>query len=151
MPSSSVRSPSLDSTGDDRVRPPAGAPTSAWTDVLDGAALARLAELDPKGQAGLVTRVISTYTQSLARLLAELARARGGNDVEALRHVAHTLKSSSASVGALQLSRLCADIERKVTDRRSEDLDAQLEAMAREGDRVLAALTRHAVATPRPA
>lgn len=114
--------------------------------MLDGAALARLAELDPKGQAGLVTRVISTYTQSLARLLAELARARGVNDVEVLRHVAHTLKSSSASVGALQLSRLCADVERRVADRRTEELDAQLEAMAREGDRVLAALTRHAAA-----
>lgn len=151
MPSSSLRSSSLDAAGDDRVRSGTGAPPSAWADVLDGAALARLAELDPKGQAGLVARVLSTYTQSLTRLLTELSRARNGNDFDALRHVAHTLKSSSASVGALQLSRLCADIERKVSERRTEDLDAQLDAMAREGHRVLAALGGHAAPSPQPA
>jgi HPt (histidine-containing phosphotransfer) domain-containing protein len=118
----------------------AAAKSAAWQGILDAGSLARLSELDPKGQAGLVMRVVTTYTQSLRRLLGELARARASADLEAMRHVAHTLKSSSASVGALQLSALCAEIERDVRDRQTDGLDTRLDAMAREGGRVLAAL-----------
>ena len=141
MPLHPLRPLSLMPIVEDGLRPGgASAVPGAWASVLDSGALARLSELDPKGQAGLVGRVLATYTQSLARLLDELARARAAADLESMRHVAHTLKSSSASVGALHLSGLCADIERKVRDRDTEGLDAQLDAMASEGGRVLAAL-----------
>lgn len=148
LPSTAVR---LNPPAEDGARPGGAAPDAGWGAVLDHGALARLAELDPKGQAGLVARVVTTYGQSLARLLDELARARATADFEALRHVAHTLKSSSASVGALQLSGLCADIERKVRERQTADLDTQLDAMAHEGGRVLAALGPARTASPRPA
>jgi HPt (histidine-containing phosphotransfer) domain-containing protein len=108
--------------------------------VLDAQALAKLHELDPGGKGGLVQRVLTTYTHSLARLLAQLHAARAGADPQALRHVAHTLKSSSASVGALQLSALCADIERRLREGQTDGLAAQLDAMSQEGERVLAAL-----------
>jgi|APDOM4702015118_1054815.scaffolds.fasta_scaffold22707_2 HPt (histidine-containing phosphotransfer) domain-containing protein len=132
------RPPTLAPLGEEGAR--AGGAAPVWGAVLDAAALARLAELDPKGKAGLVARVVTTYTQSLGKLLEQLTVARTAGDANALRHVAHTLKSSSASVGALQLSGLCADIERKVRDRQTDGLDAQLEEMLREGARVLAAL-----------
>lgn len=117
---------------------PAPAPTAA--DVLDAEALARLRELDPSGKGGLVARVLATYTQSLAKLLEQFNAARAQNDLQGLRYVAHTLKSSSASVGALQLSARCADIERSVREQQTEGLGPQLDAMAQEAARVLAAL-----------
>jgi histidine phosphotransfer protein HptB len=113
---------------------------SDWQLVLDADCVMRLRELDPDGQGGLVARVIRTYAMSLAKLLEQLAQARAAGDAVALRHVAHTLKSSSASVGALALSALCADIERRLRDLPGEDLAPQLDALAREGERVLAAL-----------
>jgi HPt (histidine-containing phosphotransfer) domain-containing protein len=113
---------------------------SAIAAVLDAGSLARLAELDPGGKGGLVARVLAAYTGSLTKLLDQLRAARSQGDREALRHVAHTLKSSSASVGALQLSGLCADIERSVREGQNEGLDAKLDAMTAEGQRVLAAL-----------
>lgn len=112
----------------------------AWTAVLDADALDRLRELDPGGKAGLLQRVLSTYAQSLGRLLDQLAVARAASDAQGLRHVAHTLKSSSASVGALQLSALCADIERRVREGTGDDLGARLDALTLEGRRILAAL-----------
>jgi HPt (histidine-containing phosphotransfer) domain-containing protein len=115
-------------------------PGSAIAAVLDAGALARLSELDPNGKGGLVARVLATYSGSLAKLLDQMQAARGEGDQQALRHVAHTLKSSSASVGALQLSGLCADIERSLRDGLTEGLDAKLDAMATEGQRVLVAL-----------
>jgi len=111
--------------------------------VLDAEALARLSELDPGGKAGLLARVLATYTQSLQRLLVQLHAARGDSDAQAQRHVAHTLKSSSASVGALALSALCADVERKLRDGPMDGLDAQLDQLTSEGHRVLAALQQY--------
>lgn len=111
--------------------------------VLDRACLDRLRELDPSGQGGLVARVLATYTQSLAKLLDQLAAARADADRSRLRHVAHTLKSSSASVGALTLSGLCADVERRLRDGETAGMEAQVDALAREGRQVLAALRPH--------
>jgi HPt (histidine-containing phosphotransfer) domain-containing protein len=108
---------------------------------LDAQALARLAELDPGGKAGLLQRVLGTYKLSLSRLLEQLRAARTGPDTQALRHVAHTLKSSSASVGALTLSALCASVEARVRDGQLDGLDGEVDALVAEGERVLAGLT----------
>ncbi len=119
----------------------------AWEQVLDREALDRLRELDPGGRGGLVERVLATYAQSLAKLLDQLGAARAAADHAGLRHVSHTLKSSSASVGALQLSAFCADIERRVREGQTDGLEDRLDAMADEGRRILAALSP----TPQPA
>jgi HPt (histidine-containing phosphotransfer) domain-containing protein len=108
--------------------------------VLDAQALARLQELDPSGTSGLVARVLTTYSQSLQRQLGVLQKARQDHDLSGQRHVAHTLKSSSASVGALKLSALCAEVERRLRDGLPESLETQLDELAAEGQRVLAAL-----------
>jgi len=124
---------------------PTGAPVAvavgaAAAAVLDAKALAKLQELDPGGSSGLVARVLATYAQSLQRQLANLQAARRDADVQGQRHVAHTLKSSSASVGALALSALCADVEQRLREGRSLDLGGQLDALTAEAERVLAAL-----------
>lgn len=114
--------------------------SAAAARVLDEKALARLQELDPSGGSGLVARVLATYAQSLQRQLVILHTARRDADAQGQRHVAHTLKSSSASVGALKLSALCADIEHKLRDGLTTGLDGQLEELTIEAERVLAAL-----------
>ncbi len=80
--------------------------------VLDAACMAELRALDPDGKAQLVKRVLITYQASLAKLVDQLRVARGEGAWDQVSRVAHTLKSSSASIGALALSGLCADIER---------------------------------------
>ncbi|XHS76694.1 Hpt domain-containing protein [Burkholderiaceae bacterium UC74_6] len=97
---------------------------------LDEGALTRLRELDPQGTNGLLPRVIRAYFDSLAKLLPELEAARRpALDCDKLRQVAHTLKSSSASLGALALSQRCARVEQLARERRTEGLDAEIEAM----------------------
>lgn len=80
--------------------------------VLDAACMAELRALDPDGTAQLVKRVLATYQASLAKLVEQLRVAHADNAWDQVSRVAHTLKSSSASIGALALSALCADIER---------------------------------------
>jgi hypothetical protein len=44
--------------------------------VLDAQALARLAELDPKGGGELVQRVLRTYAASLERLMGDFRQSK---------------------------------------------------------------------------
>lgn len=104
--------------------------------MLDEQALDRLRELDPGGRMGLVPRVLRTFDSSMAKLLLQLQEAQGAADPQVVRHVAHTLKSSAASVGALQLSAMCADIERRVRESDTVGLHAQLDAMVAECQRL---------------
>ena len=85
---------------------------AATKPVLDAACMAELRALDPDGKAQLVKRVLATYQASLTKLVAQLQLARGEGAWDQVSRVAHTLKSSSASIGALALSALCAEIER---------------------------------------
>jgi HPt (histidine-containing phosphotransfer) domain-containing protein len=57
-----------------------------------------------------------------------------------IRHVAHTLKSSAASVGALRLSRLCAEIEAGARQEACEAMPVLLDDVDREFDVVLKAV-----------
>ena len=126
-------------------------------DLLDAEALARLRELDPRGVNKLMERVVTAYNSSLERLLPELAAARSPTlNLAVVRHVSHTLKSSSASLGALALARRCAAIETLVRQAQNDGpncspncspknghingLDASLDAMLEDIAKVRGAL-----------
>jgi len=130
------------------------APESAWSaltgadSVLDAGALERLRELDPKGENQLLARVIKAFDSSAARLMPQLQDARRAGDHAGVRHVAHTLKSSSASIGAMKLSQLCAEIETKIRTENLENIDNRIDAMRAEVQIVLQALRRLLDAKP---
>ena len=110
------------------------------TAVLDAGALARLTELDPQGTGDLVQRVLSTYANALERSRQELLLLRQPLQQEPLRHLAHTLKSSSASVGALALSALCAQVEHNVRSQPAGEIGSLLDALQTEMQRVSGAV-----------
>ena len=118
-------------------RPEPGA-TSAGGARLDEAALARLRELDPEGRNGVVARVLGAFETSLERYRQQLQEG-GGVEAKALVAVAHTLKSSSASVGALGLARLCEDIETRTRESGTAQRH-DVERLAGEVDAALAAV-----------
>ena len=77
---------------------------------LDEAALGRLRELDPDGRHGVVGRM------------------------------AHTLKSSSASVGALALAAACAEVEARIRTGAEGELSTDVERLLAEGQAALASV-----------
>lgn len=117
-------------------------PTGDDAEVLDAAALAQLRELDPTGANRLIERVVQAFDVSTSRLLPQLHDAGGSGDLAAARHASHTLKSSSASLGALRLSRLCAELEHQIRSDAVVGLQAQADAILSEAERVRAALSR---------
>lgn len=89
--------------------------------------LEKLRELSPDGGNEIVVRVIAAYLVSSAENMDSVRKAAAEEDVILLRGAAHTLKSSSASLGALTLSGICADIEAAA---RAEDFAAGCERVA---------------------
>jgi HPt (histidine-containing phosphotransfer) domain-containing protein len=116
------------------------APSGAERGGLDAGALARLAELDPTGESRLVERVLQAFRASVVRLRPQLDAARRSGDRSAIRLVVHTLKSSSASIGALTLSQLCAQIEAVIRVDAAAELSAPLAALDTALDDALLAI-----------
>jgi HPt (histidine-containing phosphotransfer) domain-containing protein len=109
--------------------------------LLDAEALDRLRELDPTGKSRLLERVLRAFHTSASRLALQFREARKTDDMAAIRHVVHTLKSSSASIGAVALARLCAEIETSIRTEAFAALHERLDAMDRELAAVLQAVT----------
>jgi HPt (histidine-containing phosphotransfer) domain-containing protein len=110
--------------------------------LLDPSSLAQLRALDPQGGVLFLQRVLSTYLRSLnsQRLLLLESGARA--DWPALSQTAHALKSASASVGALALSRLCARLEEAVRERQYDALPTLVNDFDAESLRVRSAVQR---------
>jgi CheY-like chemotaxis protein len=94
--------------------------------VLDPSALARLQAIAPSAEA--LARLVASFLDNGAVLIAKLAEAAGAGDAEALRRHAHTLKSNAASFGATELSQHCAALEAQA---RAGDLAGAGEAVSR--------------------
>jgi HPt (histidine-containing phosphotransfer) domain-containing protein len=107
---------------------------------LDAEALARLRELDPQGKNGVVTKVLSAFETSLARMLGQLRAQLPQPQASVVSAVAHTLKSSSASVGALQLSRTCAEVESLIRAGQLASLDRDIGRLIAEGESAMVAV-----------
>lgn len=110
--------------------------------VLDVQALDRLRELDPTGENRLMERVVSAFETSVARLMPQLEEALQSNELAGIRHVSHTLKSSSASMGAVKLSKMCSEIETMARQGQSDGMNQRVALLQAEVEVVRAALKR---------
>ena len=79
--------------------------------VLEPQALNQLRARQKYRNKNLVKRVVGIYLEQTPKLLKELAAAGQQADMEALSHIAHTIKSSSMTVGATALAETCKEIE----------------------------------------
>ncbi|MGC4062658.1 MAG: Hpt domain-containing protein [Aquabacterium sp.] len=109
----------------------------AWKRHLRCRSLAPPQGLDPRGDDRSLERVAKAFENSVGRLLPQMDEAFKMNDSTAIMHVAHTLKSSSASIGALKLSHMCAEIETMIRRQTGEDLSSRIREIPLEADRVL--------------
>ncbi len=68
-------------------------------------------ELDPGGGLGLIKEIMTVYLDSSLGLLRQVEQGLIAGDADAMRRAAHSLKSSSANVGAEKLSKLFLELE----------------------------------------
>ncbi len=88
----------------------------------------------------LASKVIRTYLEDMPAGIARMQAAAAARDAEALQKAAHSMKSSSANVGAERLARLCRDLEMIGRSGTTDGTSSLLEDATGEFARVAAAL-----------
>jgi PAS domain S-box-containing protein len=84
---------------------------AATESVLDVTPLQELREIMGDNAAEDMAALINCYLTEVPTLLQAIRKAIAHNDAEAVRHATHTLKSSSAALGAVTLAHLCQVLE----------------------------------------
>ena len=110
--------------------------------VLDAASLNQLRSLDPTGGDLFLRKVLETYLRSLDKQVEAACAAFAAGQHDDISRAAHSLKSASASVGALKFSRLCERIEHAVRRHELGGLSADMTEFSAESARVRTAAQR---------
>jgi signal transduction histidine kinase/DNA-binding response OmpR family regulator len=106
--------------------------------AIDRAVLEQLRE--DLGGTAPVGDVIATFLEKTPSVLAELRDAAARNDADGIRQTAHTLKGTSATLGARNLSGRCAEVERLGRMGDVPNAEARVSAIEASYRRVEAAL-----------
>jgi len=124
-----------------RVPLPFAAPTAPVSaECLDADVLASLRTIPRPGEPSLLGRLVGLYLKHSPPLVAEGRAALAAKDLTTLTRAVHTLKSSSANVGAVHLSTLCDAFEAQLREGFPADGSQQLARIEVEVAKVLSAL-----------
>ncbi len=104
--------------------------------VLDLTALSVIRSLQQPGAENLVMKIISMFLEDSARYATEISSAVQNTNAEQLGASAHSLKSTAANVGAMQVSAIAARLEMLG---RTKSLDAAAPLVAELADALTAA------------
>ncbi|MBW2281598.1 MAG: response regulator [Deltaproteobacteria bacterium] len=116
-----------------RAKEPAETGPAAGLTTLDPAVLKNLHDLQKQGASSdLVARVVDAFLKSSSELLDSMQNASNDAAPEGVAAAAHTLKSSSAQVGAQRLSALCKQVEQLGRDGTLDAVPALLENITSE-------------------
>jgi signal transduction histidine kinase/CheY-like chemotaxis protein/HPt (histidine-containing phosphotransfer) domain-containing protein len=107
---------------------------------IDCSALERLRALQREGKPDIVAEVIHQYFEHTPALLKSMQEAASQGDSDGLQTAAHSLKSSSANLGAMKLASLCKDIETKARAKDINRIDFRVGDVHSEYEKVKDAL-----------
>ena len=117
--------------------------------VLDPQALQRIRGMQQQGRPDILSTVIGLYLDSAQALVGKIRAGIAAGDTKAICDAAHTLKSSSANLGAQRLPAVARQLE---SMRRESDLDMLrplVDELVLEHERMITAL-REALQTKEP-
>ncbi|MDZ7722716.1 MAG: response regulator [candidate division KSB1 bacterium] len=115
-------------------------------DTFDSSNLQDIVDIDIlKDNIGLddpdfMNDMITVFIEETEKLVAELEKSLENSNDEAITRVAHTLKSSSATVGAMELSEKSKTLEMAAKDKQREDYENLGTDVKNESTRVIKAL-----------
>ncbi|MDH5473163.1 MAG: ATP-binding protein [Gammaproteobacteria bacterium] len=94
--------------------------------VLDERALNTIRNTQIPGRDDILNKVINIYLEHSVTLISQIETSIVNKDAESLREAAHSLKSSSANLGATDLAAQCKYIELKAKISELDDMHNQL-------------------------
>ncbi|HUQ12177.1 MAG TPA: response regulator [Steroidobacteraceae bacterium] len=90
--------------------------------TLDNNAIDAVRQLDPDGSDRLLSRLIALYRDDSSQLLADIDNGLKSGNADAIARAAHTLKSSSANLGATNVAAIARQIETSARNGEIENL-----------------------------
>ncbi|MFI5292996.1 MAG: Hpt domain-containing protein [Candidatus Limnocylindrales bacterium] len=109
------------------------------TDALDPEAFRHLLDITG-GDLAFVDELIDTYLDDAVVQLQAMGQAAAEGDAEAMIRPAHSLKSSSANVGAMAVTEACRSLEADARSGTIDDAVARVAACGAAFDAACAAL-----------
>ncbi len=82
---------------------------------IDETALNAIKSLQRPGQPDILARIVNMYIEKSPELISAIQEGVAANDCDKVKMAAHTLKSSSAYVGASGLAEVCGRVESKAS------------------------------------
>jgi signal transduction histidine kinase/DNA-binding response OmpR family regulator len=119
---------------------PAGSVPKLSGATLDEQALRQIRSLRQPGGPDLLKKIVDLYMSNSRTLIQTLRDSIIREDAAGVAQAAHSLKSSSANVGATALTQLCAQLEAVAKSAQLESAWTLLDRMVEEHQRVLLAL-----------
>ena len=98
--------------------------------LLNQQSLQILRDLDPDGSKRLVHRTIAKFISYSDDLIGKMTKSVADSDMAEMSRLAHSMKSSSANLGASEVSRQCHEIESAIQDQQTpDDIDQRLRTL----------------------
>jgi len=110
---------------------------------LDLKILANIDALQQTGRPDLLAKILTSYLNTTPSIVQSIQQAIREDNASGLHHAAHSLKSSSAAVGAISFSALCQELESIGRSKQMEHAAACSEKFAAAYETVHKALTEH--------
>ena len=109
-------------------------------DALDRAVLEELRSLQGEGEPDLVAELFDSFREEAPTLIAAMRTAVTQANAEKLKQAAHSLKGSSAGLGAKPLAAISAEVEKLGRAGLVVGAEEKIDAIEREFVRVIQAL-----------
>jgi two-component system, sensor histidine kinase and response regulator len=105
---------------------------------LDESVLEALRDLQVEGDPDLLQELSELFMKEVPTELGALREAAQRGDAQEVERIAHTLKGSSANMGAVRMESICAELEERARSRELTDALAQISNLESEFARVRA-------------
>lgn len=115
---------------------PAGAP-DVFSAAVDMTVLRSYDEIQIAGEPDLIVELIDLYLEDVPRRMAVMRRSLADRSWLILKREAHSLRGSSGNLGALDMARICQEIEGVEAGARFPRTEALLSRLESELERVL--------------
>ena len=120
----------------------AAPPGAVSGEAIDQEILDRIRALESDRNQGVVKRLIGIFLEDAPKILMALRKGLADDDVEVARRAVHTLKSSSANLGAMTLSAICRKMEQQCLDGQMDLVADGVRNLQHEYDAAAAELER---------
>jgi HPt (histidine-containing phosphotransfer) domain-containing protein len=110
---------------------------------IDQEKLDILYTIQPASEPDFVKNILHIFISSTEENIALLESSFANNSIDQMTRAAHTIKSSSANIGAMELMEISKELETDCRLNQRYNADKQIEVVKAEFDRVKNYITKH--------